>query len=64
MFLILEDYVWGIGSKHEVINSRNICRIRISRKRIKIWTINHRWNYIYVGKTKHNMDELKKIEVM
>jgi len=61
MILKFEDYVFTTGPSYEYINSDHISRIRITRKRIKIYLNNHLYDYIFVGKTKHNMDELKKI---
>jgi hypothetical protein len=60
MILKLEDYVWAVGPSHEYINSDKIKRIRILKKRIKIYF--NTWNYIYVGNTEHNKKELKKLD--
>ena len=63
MFLSFEDYVWNLGPNNEIINSKNICRIRVGRKRIRIWMNYSSWNYVFIGKTEHNLRELKKLGV-
>ena len=62
MILKFEDYVYAVGHKHEYINSDKIWRIRLKRKRIYIYLSPSAFSYIYVGRTKHNMDELKKLD--
>ena len=60
MILKLEDQVLNYGASFEYINSDCIFRIRIKRKRIKIYYGSY--SYIFVGRTEHNMNELKKLD--
>jgi hypothetical protein len=61
MLLKFEDDIFNYGASYEYINSEQIIRIRLLRKRIRIYLLGFRKNYIFIGRTKHNMDELKKI---
>jgi len=62
VMLKLEDYIWNTGPKYEYVNSDKICRIRFTRKRIRIYFYPSMFGYIYVAKTKHNLDELENID--
>lgn len=61
MILKFEDYIYDVGSKYEYIDSSQIIRIRIKRKRIYIY-LTSLWNAVYIPSNKHNMEELKKID--
>jgi len=61
VWLKFEDEIWNIGPKYEYINSDLIRRIRITRKRIRFYFKDRIFGYIYVGKTRNNLEELKKI---
>jgi len=63
VMLKFEDDIWNTNASYEYINSERIFRIRIRRKRIKIYMYPSTFNYIYIGKTKHNIEELKKINI-
>jgi hypothetical protein len=62
MILKLEDDVYAFGASYEYVNTDNIFRIVITRKRIKIYSKGIFLSCVYVGKTKHNMKELKKLD--
>ena len=62
MILKLEDDIFNSGPESEYINSEKIKRIRIGKKRIRIY-LEGTILYIYVGITKHNVEEFKKIGV-
>lgn len=62
MILKFEDDIWATGPHYEYINSDRIFRIRLNKKRIKIYMYPAIFNCIYVGRTKHNMEELKKLD--
>jgi len=64
VMLKLEDYIWNSGPKYEYLNSEKIFRIRMMRKRIRIYYFPGIFSYIYVAKTKYNLMELGKIEGM
>ena len=58
ILLELEDHIFKHNASYEYINTDQIKRIRITRKRIYIYPFGT-WAYIYVPKTKHNIEELK-----
>jgi hypothetical protein len=60
MILKLEEVVRPFGRTHEYINSERIFRVALLRKRIKIYYNANPFAYIYVGKTEHNIKQLKK----
>jgi len=62
MILKFEDDIYTTGPRHEYINSDKIFRIRLTRKRIRIYTHTGAFSYIFVGRTEHNMNELKKLD--
>jgi len=63
VMLKFEDYIFGVGSSHEYINSEQIFRIRIARKRIYIWRRPSMFGFIFVEKNSHNIKELEKIGI-
>ena len=63
MMLKLEDDIYATNPCHEYINSDKIFRVRLTKKRIRIYKAPTIFNHIYVGRTKHNMEELKKIGI-
>ena len=61
--LKFEDYIFGTGASYEYINSDQIFRIRIARKRIYIWRRPKLFSFIFVEKNSHNLKELEKIGI-
>ena len=59
MWLKLEDDVFNNGPSYEYVNSDRITRIRLTKKRIRLYTST--FSYIFVGRTKWNMREIKKL---
>jgi len=59
MWLKLEDFVYNNNPSYEYVNSDRITRIRLTKKRIRLYT--SMLSYIYVGRTKWNMKEIKKL---
>ena len=62
MILKFEDSIWNVGPSYEYINSDRIFRIRLTRKRIRIYFNSSFWSMIYFERTENNMNELKKLE--
>lgn len=60
--LKFEDQVFNIGPSFEYINPEKISRIRLTRKRIRIY-LKSQLNYIYVERTEKNMKELEKVGI-
>lgn len=58
MILKLEDTVFNVGLRYEYINSDHITKIVIKRKRIRLYLLGG--GYIFVGRTKYNMEQLHK----
>lgn len=63
VMLKFEDYIFGVGASYEYINSDQIFRIRITRKRIFIYKKPSAFSYIFVEKNSHNIKELEKIGI-
>ena len=62
MILKFEDFVYARGPSQEYINSDRIFRIRLSRKRIRIYFSSSPFSYVFVERNEHNMNELKKLD--
>ena len=62
MMLKFEDFVYVGGPSQEYINSDRIFRIRLTRKRIRIYFSSSPFSYVFVEKNSHNMNELKKLD--
>jgi len=60
MLLKFEDYIFAGGPTHEYINTDLILRVRLSRKRIRLYYRGSIFGYIFIARTKNNMDELRK----
>ena len=62
MILKFEDFVYAGGPSQEYINSDRIFRIRLTRKRIRIYFSSNAFSYVFVERNTHNMNELKKLD--
>jgi len=62
MIAKFEECVRPFGVVYEYVNMDNVFKIIIGRKRIKLYTHANPFFYVYVGKTEHNLRQLRKFD--